>query len=107
MIQDFYEYLIQEGLSPDIADETSIAIIGLDDVSSELVIKHKLQWMDDKDHDYSGEIVDMFRKWQLAVNEISLEEYRERCKVNWPHLQGHQEQSRMAIYAGMKIDDSG
>jgi len=102
MIMELCEYLVGAGWNTDIADEAHDAVVGKSDLLAELSIKHKLQWMDDEEHDYTGNIIDTFREWQLDVGEITQDEYRLRCQVEWPHLPDSWEVSRAEIMAAQK-----
>lgn len=102
MIMEFRDYLINQGLNPEIADDAHDVVHGKNDSNAELSLKHKLQWMDDETHDYSGEIIDMYRDWQLKVNEITYDEWELRMEVDWPHLPESNEVSKAEIYAKMQ-----
>ena len=56
---------MRHGVDEELAHEIDIAAYN----DEEHGIIHVTDWMDDEEHDYSGEFVQMYRDWQVEVGE--------------------------------------
>lgn len=69
MIEELNEYLIRHHWSEDIADDAATAYGDAPFNAWREPVTQAMKWMDDDEHDYTGELCDHIQAWRIEVGE--------------------------------------
>ena len=69
MMQELRDFLVGQGLSADIADDVHDAYASSSERDWIDNVWRATEWMNDDEHDYTGEIQGMIQSWREQVGE--------------------------------------